>query len=218
MKPPELYLIGLTGGIACGKSSVVTMLEELGAWTLDADDVTRRLQQPGMPVYREIVHAFGSDILLWPDGPLDRAKLGERVFRDPQALRRLEQIVHPAVRIEVTAWLAKVVLWAERGEGTAAQSAAPRLVTVLDAIKLLEGGWKQHCDAVWVVTCSTAQQIERLVQQRGMSEAEARQRIEAQPSQESRTAQADVVIDNSGSLDHTRQQVDAAWQDIMSGQ
>jgi dephospho-CoA kinase len=87
---------------------------------------------------------------------------------------------------------------------------------VLDAIKLLESGWKEHCTAVWVVTCAPEQQVERLMQTRGMSEQEARQRIAAQPPQESRLAQADVVIDNSGTLEHTRQQVVEVWHNLTA--
>lgn len=195
-----VYLIGLTGNIACGKSTVLSMLKEHGAAVIDADQVTRQVQQPGEPVYRQIVETFGEAILVEPGGPIDRQRLGAIVFSDPQALRRLEQIVHPAVHARILAWLDDVATYAR--------------VAVIDAVKLLEAGWKQVCDAVWVVTCTPDQQLRRLIETRGMSEAEARMRIAAQPPQESRIAQADVVIDNSGSLDATRAQVDAAWAQI----
>jgi dephospho-CoA kinase len=212
MKPPGIYLIGLTGGIACGKSVVVDMLEELGAHTLDADAVTRRLQEPGQDVYELIVRLFGEEVLQHPDGPLDRAKIGARVFGNPQELKRLEDIVHPAVRHEVGYWLSKLAL--EHARNPANEQ--PRPVAVVDAIKLLESTWVDACDAIWVVTCAPEQQIERLVQRRGMDEAEARRRIDAQPPQESRLPRADVVIDNSGTLDQTRAQVAQAWQQVTA--
>lgn len=196
----SLYLIGLTGNIACGKSTVLAMLRERGAAVIDADEVTRAVQQPGEPVYHTIVEAFGEAILVAPGGPIDRRRLGAIVFSDPQALRRLEQIVHPAVHTRILAWLDEI--------------AASHRVAVIDAVKLLEAGWKQVCDAVWVVTCPPEQQLRRLVETRGMDEAEAWMRIKAQPAQESRVTQADVVIDNGGALDATRAQVDAAWASI----
>src|SRR5262245_36371000 len=104
----KLYLIGLTGNIACGKSSVLAMLEQLGARVIDADRVTHTLQQPGEPVYDAIVAEFGPRILSAPGGPIDRRALGAIVFADPEALRRLERIVHPAVHAQIQAWLESV--------------------------------------------------------------------------------------------------------------
>src|SRR5919109_3211279 len=103
-----VYLIGLTGNIACGKSTVLGMLRERGAHVVDADRTTYELQQPGEAVYRQIVAAFGDDILAEPGGPIDRRKLGAIVFSDPAALQRLEQIVHPAVHARIEAWLDEV--------------------------------------------------------------------------------------------------------------
>jgi dephospho-CoA kinase len=203
-KYPQLYLIGLTGNIACGKSSVLAMLRERGAHTLDADQVVHQLQQPGTPVYQAIVETFGPAVAMEPGGPLDRARLGARVFGDPQALRQLEQIVHPAVHEAIHAWL----------QGLPASPDGPRTVAVVDAIKLIEAGWPAVCDALWVVTCRPEQQLERLVQTRGMSVAEARARIEAQPPQAEKAARADVLIDNAGSLAQTEAQVQAAWERI----
>lgn len=214
MKHPGRYLIGLTGNIACGKSSVVAMLRELGAQVIDADRVTHDLQQPGQPVYDQIVAEFGPGILSVPGGPIDRRALGAIVFADPAALRRLEQIVHPAVHDRLAAWLDQV------GDGSwgladsVSQPPSPNShlpVAVIDAIKLLESGWRPLCDAIWVVTCAPEQQLARLVATRGMSEDEARTRIAAQPPQADKVAQADVVIDNSGTLEETRRQVVAAW-------
>jgi dephospho-CoA kinase len=199
MKP---YLIGLTGNIACGKSTVVNLLKELGAQTIDADAVTHLLQAPGQAVYAAIVEAFGEQILTEPNGPINRKALGAIVFSDPAELRKLEQLVHPAVRQHIHAWIADL------------PQQDPPVVGVLDAIKLLESGWQAHCDAVWVVSCTKEQQLERLISTRGMSEQEALTRINAQPPQAEKIAQADVVIDNSGSLESTKQQILAAWQQI----
>jgi dephospho-CoA kinase len=212
-----VYVIGLTGNIACGKSTVLDMLRERGAQVLDADRVTHELQAPGQPVYQAIVAEFGLGILAAPAGPIDRRALGAIVFADPAALRRLEQIVHPAVRERIMSWLENV------GDGkNQLPSVTPPCaalvphppIAVIDAIKLLEGGWKQICDAIWVVTCTPEQQLARLLSTRGMREDEARARIAAQPPQADKVAQADVVIDNSGPLEATRRQVEAAWQAV----
>lgn len=227
----DVYLIGLTGNIACGKSTVLALLREHGAHVIDADQVTRELQQPGQPVYEQIVSTFGEAMLVAPGGPIDRPRLGALVFSDPAALRMLEQIVHPAVRERIMAWLEEVKEEGRRkkAEGGKQQEEVkpahpssfifhPFDVAVIDAIKLLEGGWKAVVDAVWVVTCSPEQQLARLMRTRGMSEAEARMRIAAQPPQADKVAQADVVIDNSGTLEATRAQVDAAWRAIVGNE
>ena len=117
-----IYLIGLTGNIACGKSTAVGLLRELGALAIDADRVTHELQRPGEPVYQQIVAAFGPGILAEPGGPIDRRALGAIVFAEPAALRRLEQIVHPAVHARIEAWLAEVARagvgeWGSEGVG-----------------------------------------------------------------------------------------------------
>ncbi len=212
LKNPNLYIIGLTGGIACGKSTVLAMLSSLGARTIDADRVTHRVQQPGTAVYHQIVAAFGVHILTRPGGPIDRRKLGSLVFSNPDALQRLETIVHPAVRTEIKTWIASIAQ--ERGHGTREQP-LDYPIAVIDAIKLLESNWQPYCDAIWVVTCTTDQQIERLIQTRGMSAEEAQQRVAAQPPQAERIAHADVVIDNSGTIEETQAQISAAWQQIL---
>jgi dephospho-CoA kinase len=211
MKHSNLYLIGLTGGIACGKSTVLAMLAALGARTIDADRVTHRVQQPGTATYQQIISVFGKDIVTTPGGPLDRRKLGAIVFSDPAKLRQLERIVHPAVHAAIGEWLAEVGQLG--GAGTRVQPLA-RPIAVIDAIKLLEAGWHQQCNAVWVVVCPLEQQVERLMTTRGMSEAEARQRIAAQPAPETRLPYATVVIDNGGSQTNTREQVERAWAAI----
>ncbi|GAB4123999.1 MAG: dephospho-CoA kinase [Roseiflexaceae bacterium] len=198
-----MYLIGLTGNIACGKSTVVAQLRELGAHVVDADAITHQLQQPGQAVYQAIIAAFGPTILSEAGGPINRRALAAIVFSDPAELKRLEQIVHPAVHDAIESWLEQ------------ARTAGAR-VAVIDAIKLIEAGWPESCDAIWVVACQPAQQLERLMRTRGMSEAEAQRRIEAQPPQADKIAHADVVIDNSGTLAATHAQVLAAWQQLPS--
>jgi dephospho-CoA kinase len=194
------FLIGLTGNIATGKSTVAEMLAHLGAETIDADKVAHGVMRPGTEVYRRIVEAFGARILT-PDGKIDREKLGAIVFNDPQALTRLEAIVHPATLQAIDRRV----------------TAAAANVVVVEAIKLIESGLANRCDSVWVVTCRREQQIERLVRHRDLGREEARQRVEAQPPQEEKVDRADVVIDNSGPLAATREQVEAAWDEVTDG-
>jgi len=195
----EPYVIGLTGNIATGKSTVSRMLADLGAQVVDADAVAHAVMRRGRPAWQDVVLAFGEEVL-GPDGEIDRGKLGAIVFRDPAALQRLEGIVHPAVVEEVRA--------------LSRRSAAP--VLVREAIKLIESGAADDCDAVWVVTSPRETQVERLMRTRGLSRAEAELRIDAQPPQEEKVARADVVIDNGGSLEETRQQVERAWRETVA--
>lgn len=204
----HLYLIGLTGNIGCGKSTVVAMLQQRGAHVLDADQVTREVMQIGQPAYDRIVATFGDEILLAPGGAIDRPALGRIVFGNADRLRALEAIVHPATREWIFDWL--------RQRDTEAQQAGRRQIAVIDAIRLIEGGYTRICDSVWVVACDPEVQIRRLVEGRGMPEADARQRIAAQPPQQEKIAVADVVIDNSSTRDNTEQQLDRAWQQILA--
>lgn len=193
MKRP--YIIGLTGNIATGKSSVMRRLEEHGALVIDADKVAHAVMEPGGEAYEAVVEAFGPEILA-PDGKIDRKKLGEIVFRNPSELRRLEKIVHPAVRRRIRDII----------------SGARENVVVIEAIKLLDYGLADElCDEVWVVTAPPQQQALRLMRDRGLSEDEAWLRINAQPPQEEKVRRADVVIHNSGSLEQLYEQVDRAW-------
>ncbi len=193
-------LIGLTGNIATGKSTVAGMLAELGAEVIDADGVAHEVMRAGSSVHAQIVAAFGPEVLS-PDGEIDRRRLGDIVFADPAALARLEALVHPAVI-------------AETGRRIAA-SRAPAVV--VEAIKLIESGMADGCDSVWVTTCRPAQQIRRLMDGRKMSWAEARRRVQAQPPQGDKIARADVVIDTGGTLAQTRAQVQAAWERLFGG-
>jgi dephospho-CoA kinase len=187
-------LIGLTGNIACGKSTVLRELAELGAYTIDADARVHGVLSRDGDAYAPVVEAFGPDILD-EEGEIDRRALGRIVFADPGELRRLELITHPIVR--------RVM------EREIREADAP--VVVLDAIKLFESGWAERCDQVWVVTCRREQQLERLMRTRGYPREEAEGRIDAQSPQEEKVARAHVVIDNSGSLDDTYRQVHNAW-------
>jgi dephospho-CoA kinase len=195
---PNTYLIGLTGNIACGKSTVLAQLAALGAETIDADREVHALYGAGSPVSRAIAEAFGPGVLA-ADGSVDRRALGAVVFADPARLRQLEQITHPAVRQRIEARIA----------------ASRVRVIVIDAIKLIEGGLADRCDAVWVVTCTTEQQVARLMARNQFDRAEAERRIAAQPPQAAKIARADVVIDNSGSREATAAQVERAWRQTV---
>jgi dephospho-CoA kinase len=188
-------VIGLTGGIGCGKSNVRETLVKLGAEGIDADKVAHEVMAPGGAAFEPIFAAFGPDILA-ADGTIDRRKLGALVFGNPSELARLEGFVHPAV-YEVT-------------RARVANSTAP--VFVLEAIKLLEAGLSiQLCDLVWVVRCSEAAQLERLARSRGMSPAEVRQRRASQMPYEQMVQAADLVIDTNGTLEETEEVVRQAW-------
>jgi dephospho-CoA kinase len=192
-------LLGLTGNIACGKSTVLRQLQSLGAHTIDADALIHVILRKGGPAYWPVVSEFGPGILD-ADGEIDRRALGRIVFADPERLRTLERIEHPIVRRVIDDEIAD----------------AEEPVVALDAIKLIESGWAEKCDAVWVVTCDRDQQLERLVRTRGYSREEAEGRIDAQAPQEEKVARADVVIDNAGTLEETRGQVAAAWEAFIS--
>ncbi len=191
------YVIGLTGNIACGKSEAARMLAALGARVIDADQVAHAVMRPGTPVHSEIVCAFGPAILA-RDGSVDRARLGALVFADPEALATLEGLVHPATAAAVERQIA---------------SATERVV-VVEAIKLIEAGMHARYDALWVVTAPRQAQIERLMATRGLSQAEAVLRIDAQPPQAQKVALADVVLHNDGDLAALQAQVEAAWTAI----
>ena len=196
------YLIGLTGNIACGKSAVLAILAEHGAATIDADRVVHALMEPGETVWAAVRDLFGPTVMT-AAGRIDRRALGAIVFADPAQLARLEGLIHPAVRVWIIARLADLAREGVR-------------VAVVDAIRLYEGGWAERCDETWVVTCDPAQQLARLMARNNFGEAEARQRITAQPPQAEKVARADVVIDNSGTPEATRAQVAVAWARVVA--
>jgi len=180
--------VGLTGGIGSGKSEVSRRLAALGAVVIDADRLAREVVEPGTDGYDAVLAAYGREVVA-PDGGLDRAALARIVFADEQARRRLEAIVHPRVRAE-----------AARREAQAA-AADPAAVVVHDVPLLVESGQSNGYDVVIVVDAPDEVRLARLVHQRGMSPAEAAARLAAQATRAQRLAAADVVIDNSGSLD-----------------
>ncbi len=186
-------IIGLTGNIACGKSLVLSILRELGADTLDADTLAHQAIRRGGPAYEAVIRRFGETIRR-PDGDIDRTALGKVVFADRVALRELEGIIHPHVRPEIRRRIAEA-----------------RGTFVVDAIKLLESGIAELCDEVWVVTCRKEQQVTRLISRNGYTEEEALRRVEAQRPVEEKIAAADVVINNEGSVERTRTQVERAY-------
>ena len=198
-----VYLIGLTGNIATGKSLVGRMLGELGAHVIDADALVRELQRKGTPVYDSIVAEFGAGVLR-ADGEIDRAKLGALVFSDPEALRRLEAIVHPTVGAEIKSQISNL-----KSQKTEAQ-----IVIVVEAIKLIEAGLHEQCNSLWVVTSRPEVQLERLKRTRSLSEADAKMRIGAQPPQSDKAALADVLIENNGTFAALRSQVKHYWDAI----
>jgi dephospho-CoA kinase len=195
---PGKYVIGLTGNIATGKSVVRKMLEHLGAYGIDADALSHRAMAQGAPGYQPILDTFGRWILA-PDGQIDRARLGRVVFSDPQALQRLEAILHPLVRQAVDILIRR----------------SKQAVIILEAIKLLESPLRQNCDSIIVTCAPQAVQMARLMQKRGMSEESARQRIAAQSAQEAKIAAANYVVYNEGSFEDTWRQVNLAWQAIL---
>ena len=191
------YLIGLTGNIATGKSTVGAMLTELGATVIDADHVTHQVLRDDRSVVTQIAARFGADIVN-SEGSVNRQRLADIVFNDPAALEQLEAIVHPAVAARVNQRV----------------SAAETPVVVIEAIKLIEAGWHRSCQALWVTTCRPEQQIERLIKGRSLSYQEAKMRVTAQPPQAAKIRLADVVIDTSGEKTETLNRVRAAWQSI----
>jgi dephospho-CoA kinase len=193
-----MRIIGLTGGIASGKSTVSRMLHELGATVVDTDVLAREAVAPGQPAWEEIVAWLGRDVLL-PDGSLDRRKVGELVFGDAAARARLEGITHP--RIEAAAQ-----------EALAAAARAGARVAVLDVPLLYEAGWDGKVDEVWVVFVDEATQKSRLMARDGLTAAQAAARMAAQMSLAEKARRADVVIDNGGDVGSTATQVAAAWR------
>jgi len=199
---PRAVLIGITGPIGCGKSQVSRWLAELGATTIDADQVAREVTAPGTPAHDAILVRFGPAVAA-ADGSVDRAALGRLVFADPAALGALEAIVHPAVRPRIL-------------EAIAAAEAAGAPAVVIEAIKLVEGSLVALCDEVWLVTCDPAVQRERLLD-RGTPPADAEQRMAAQAGLADRLrGAAHRVVDTSGAPAETRAAVEVAMGEALA--
>jgi dephospho-CoA kinase len=195
-----MILVGLTGGIGSGKSTVSALLTEHGAVIVDADQIARDLQEPGSPVLDRMAERFGAHIIR-DDGSLDRGAVAAIVFNDEQALADLNGIVHPAMQSEIQAQID-------------AHRSSDRVV-VLD-FPLLAENPREGLAATIVVDVDPELAVERLVAQRGMDEADARARINSQMSRDDRLAVATHVVDNGGDLDHLRTQVADLWAELTS--
>ena len=195
--------IGLTGPIGCGKSTVAGWLAERGAVVIDADAIAREVSAPGEPAHDAVIAAFGDAVRL-DGGRLDRAALARVVFADPEALGRLEAIVHPVVRVRILARIAEA-------------DAAGAPAVVIEAIKLVEGGLASLCDETWLVTCAPTTQRDRVIA-RGATSEDADRRIEAQAGLVERVRPiATRVLDTSGPLVDARSRAAAAWDAALSG-
>ena len=196
--------VGLTGGLAAGKSTVAGLFRELGAFHVDADLIAHALLAPGGGAALEVAARFGEKVV-GGDGAIDRKALAAIVFADPRALADLNALVHPKVRAEIARRIA---------DEESRASASP--VALVDAALLVESGINKDLDALIVVACSEATQVARAVARGGLTEAEASARVAAQAPLAEKLAAADYVIDNGGSLDDTARQVRAVWDALNS--
>jgi dephospho-CoA kinase len=196
-RSPRRIVIGLTGPIAAGKSTVAAMLRQHGAEVIDADDVYRSLLTPDSELTAQLVARFGPAILR-PDGQVDRAALADMVFADAAALRDLDQITHPAVVAEVRRRIAR----------------SPAPVVVVEAIKLLQSGMRDDVDELWVVDAPSETRLRRLKSRAHLDRETAEQRLAAAADPLLRGANADVVVDTSGAIAETARAVASAWEDL----
>ena len=194
--------IGLTGGIASGKSTVVKQLLELGAATIDADILGHQTYEPGTETFRQVVEAFGDDLVA-EDGTIDRSKLGPKVFGHPDGMKRLTDIVWPGIRALAEAELARL-------------DAAGTEVAVLEAAVMIEAGWQDLVDEVWVVAVSRDTARDRLMARNNFSEEDADRRIDSQITNDERLKHADVVISNDCSMEQAATRVSRAWAGMHS--
>jgi dephospho-CoA kinase len=199
----QLPVIGLTGGIGAGKSTVTQILEELGAAVIDADKVGHQIYLPDLPAWGEIVTTFGQQVLN-TDRTINRQALGKIVFADPEALQMLNRIVHPKMFDRMAELIAEL-----RAQGGIQ-------AIVVEAAVLIEANWMPLVDQVWVVLASDTVVVDRLAKQRHLSPEQVRTRIAAQLSNEERLKHAHVVIRNDGSLEEVRAAVQQAWNQLCS--
>lgn len=195
---PRRLILGVTGNIATGKSTVVRMLVEKGAKFIDSDLVYRDLVRPGMPLLRSLVKHFGDDILT-TNGELNRKALGAIVFSDADKLRELDGLAHPAIVAEADRRAFAI------DEG----------VVILDAVKLIESGHAGVCDEVWLVTAPESVQIGRIVARNNVSRDEAERRVHSQPPLEPKLAGADVIIPNDDTLETLQGHVNREWSRMI---
>ena len=196
--------VGLTGGISCGKSTVGKMFSDLGAHLIEADTIAHELYRPGEPVYKELLEKFGPDIIR-PDGEIDRPRLATAAF-DGGRVEELNKIVHPAVLKRQEQWMYQI------GEKE------PYAVAIVEAALILEAGARSRFDTIIVVTCRPEQKVSRYAERSGIPEsaarAEVQRRSNAQMSDDEKARRADFVIDNSGPLERTRQQVERIYAEL----
>ena len=195
--------VGLTGGIASGKSTVSEAFARLGAKVLDADEVAREVVLPGKPAWTKLRHTFGSDFF-HPDGRLNRSKLRRLVFADPEQRSRLNAIVHPEVMREIDFRFEQLT------------SSAEHAVVLVDVPLLIEVGVANRFDKVVVVYVNESVQVMRLMQRDGLSREEARQALSVQIDLREKAKKADFVIDNSGTPGETQAQVEKVWQELLA--
>lgn len=200
-------VVGLSGGIAAGKTTVSHHLREKGAHVIDADSVGHRVIAPDGEAYGEVVAAFGKDVVA-PDGTIDRRKLGGIVFSDPERLQALNAISHPRMAARMAAEIAQVK--------ARPPAELPPLI-VLDAAILFEAGWERLCDRVWCVSAAPEVAVARLVARNDLTPGQAQSRLAAQMDNAAREARAQRVIRNEGSLDELKAEVDRLWEEEVGG-
>lgn len=200
--------IGLTGGIASGKTTAANYLQELGAKVISADEISREIMKKGRPAWQKVVEEFGRSILK-EDGELDRSRLGKIVFNDSSKLKLLEKITHPLIINEMEKKIAEIRKQDEK--------ANRKLVIVLEIPLLFEIGLMEMVDQVWVVFVDQSTQIERVMERDGLSPVQARSRIEAQIPMTRKKELADVVIDNTSSRVELKNRINNLWQQVIKG-
>jgi len=198
-----MVVIGLTGGILSGKSTISGMLAEKGAVIIDADQIGHKAYEPHTKTWQELVNTFG-DTILKQNNEVDRKKLGDVVFADTHALERLNKIVHPHMRAVVQKELDHL-----KGDGVA--------VVILEAALLIEAGWKDLVDMVWVSIAPEDVVLKRLRERGGLSEDQARARIQSQISSEERSKHADEIIDTDCQLSEVKDRVEELWKKLLNG-
>ncbi len=195
-----MHVIGLTGGIASGKSTLATFFKNHNVPVLDADILGHRTYDPGSDTFAAVVRAFGDDLVA-ADGTIDRRVLGGKVFGKPEELKRLTDIVWPGIRKLASEALSELETGGNR-------------IAVLEAAVLLEAGWDDLVDEIWVVVVEPDQAVVRLAARNGLDEAAARARIASQLSNAERTAKADVIIENNSDLAALEAAIQAAWEQL----
>jgi dephospho-CoA kinase len=194
--------VGLTGGIACGKSTVAGMFVRLGAYLIDLDVLAHEVQEPGEPEYQKIIDCFGHDIL-GQDKKIDRNKMAAIVFNQPEKLKALNDIVHPRTLQEWQARLEKI------------KAGDPRAIILSDVPLLFEGRMQSLFDLTILVMIPAAEQINRLIKRNGLSREEARLRLVCQMPIDDKISMADIVIDNQSSISDTEKKVKEVWQELI---